>query len=69
MINHSTNVSPGDHVIDTWADESLLVTDVRYRTGRGWECWTQRPDGSMGPTFYPHPDGMPDPDPWLYGGE
>lgn len=66
MIEYSDNVQVGNNVINTWANESLLVTGVAFRQGRGWECATERPDGSGGPTFYPHPDRMPDPDPWVY---
>ena len=66
MINYQDNVSTGDHVLDAWANESLLVTDVAWRPGRGWEARTQRPSGHSGPTFYPHSDRMPDPDPNVY---
>lgn len=58
-LTYEDNVQVGSHVVDKWAQESLLVTYVGYRVGRGWECHTERPDGSMGPTFYPHPDRMP----------
>ncbi len=66
MITYEDNVKVGDNVLDTWANESLLVVDVRYRVGRGWECFTERPDGTSGSIFYPHPDRMPDPDPYVY---
>jgi hypothetical protein len=66
VINYPNNVGAGDHVVDTWADETLMVTDVYWRKGRGWEVQTQRPSGHNGPIFYPHPDRMPDPDPYVY---
>jgi hypothetical protein len=67
VISYQNSVSAGDHVTDTWANETLLVTDVSWREGRGWEAQTQRPSGYSGPTFYPHPDRMPDPDRYVYG--
>lgn len=69
LIRYADNVTAGSHVIDDVANETLLVTDVRWRKGHGWVAHTQRPDGYCGPTFYPHPDRMPDPDPYVYSGD
>ena len=69
MISYPDGVDVGSQVIDTWASESLLVTGVTWRRGRGWEARTERPSGHSGPTFYPHPDRMPDPDPYVYSGD
>jgi hypothetical protein len=68
MIRYENNVEIGVHVLDDCADETLIVTDVKWRTGHGWLAFTQRPSGHSGPTFYPHPDRMPDPDSWVYSG-
>lgn len=37
-------------------NESLTVSHVVFRRGRGLELFTTRPDGYLGPVVYPHPD-------------
>ena len=66
MITYPDNVKPGDTVRNPQTDREYTVTRVRYRVGQGWEADTVGADGYSGPRFYPHPDSMPDPDPYTY---
>jgi hypothetical protein len=66
MVNYPSNVKPGDTVHNSQTGQEYTVTHVGYRRGIGWEVDTMCADDYSGPRFYPHPDHMPDPDPYVY---
>ena len=66
MINYPNDVKPNDAVHNAETGEAYDVISVKWRENYGWEVDTKSVDGYIGPRFYPHPDTMPDPDPYVY---
>lgn len=64
MIDYPDNVTAGDVVRDHDTGAAYDVIALAFREGHGWEADTRAADNYCGPRFYPHPDRMPDPDPY-----
>jgi hypothetical protein len=58
-------VKPGDVVHNAETGEAYDVISVMWRENVGWEVDTVDPANFAGPRFYPHPDQMPDCDPFI----